>query len=482
MSDYVFPQFNDYDDPQNFAFHLGQSNLGDFVEYGLSLTADHAAETFDLSEGKAYVEQTDAVGDASGETRHRLVYGVHVDAIADIGFATTNGVNYVWLDPNLGSQDSPDIVVETNNAAPSDASLKLSEIDAANDTAAVETNRAPEADFRTPFAIEDADGVTRLDVPENGPMTVASGGDLHLSPGSILTFEDDDGDGKGWQMSERPDNGAWRLLSTDATDYLRMYQGGPFELRNADFRLRTGHSIVDTSDVVRLGVDSGTGTSLRDGGGNLIFSGSDGNNTRAHAYSGQPLTVRDNEGAFDALTYTTSSYAPGRLALTNSDLELRGGQVRVLDTTRDTDNDTASPLDVSASVSSDASIILAYLAVKNESSTGDVYLQAGGLTSGNEYSYVNVVTGTETTGKNKMKIGQTPGGTRAAQWQIELRNSFFSTSRNSIHAVCGGENVLSDSMYVGTIDDGGAFTSLQLTSQNDATGEIYLIGYELKTP
>lgn len=143
MSDYVFPQTNDYDDPENFAFHIGQSNLADFVEYGLSITADHANGDFDLSEGKAFVRQASAAGAASAETRHRLVYGVHLDARTNIGLATTSGVNYVWLDANVGSQDSPNIVVEANDSAPSDASLKIGVIDAANDTA-TELNRRPD--------------------------------------------------------------------------------------------------------------------------------------------------------------------------------------------------------------------------------------------------------------------------------------------------------------------------------------------------
>lgn len=180
LAGYAFPQFNDYDDPQNFAFHLGQSNLSDFVEYGLSITPDHGNEQFDLGEGKAYVQQASAAGDASAETRHRLNYGVHVDATAGIDFATTSGVNYVWIDANVDEQDSPQIVVETNDAAPSDASLKIGTIDAANDTA-TEINREPSGGFRTPFSVEGPTGALHLNVADGGPVEVDGDAEFHVN-------------------------------------------------------------------------------------------------------------------------------------------------------------------------------------------------------------------------------------------------------------------------------------------------------------
>lgn len=303
MSDYVFPQFNDYDDPQNFAFHLGQSNLGDFVEYGLSLTADHVAETFDLSEGKAYVEQTEAVGDASGETRHRLVYGVHVDAIADVAFATTTGVNYVWLDANVGAQDSPDIVVETNDAAPSDASLKLGEIDAGADSAAVEMNREPTPTFGpTTFAGD-------VDVGANVLQSIASAefdGDVVVQPetaGSDYYLRDGDG-------------ANLLVLDGETADFSNVGQ---------NVRVREGRGIEDPDGDIRLYLST-SHTDLRGpNGGNSVIAWDD--RTELRSRSSAPLRIYDEEGSFIGVEYQTSSSTPGVLELTNSKLDAGGNNV-----------------------------------------------------------------------------------------------------------------------------------------------------------
>lgn len=315
MSDYVFPQFNDYDDPQNFAFHLGQSNLGDFVEYGLSLTADHSAETFDVGEGKAYVLANDAVGDASGETRHRLNYAVHVDATADVDFATTSGVNYVWLDANLGSQDSPQIVVETNDAAPSDASLKLGTIDAANDTAAVETNREPDATFAS--LTTDA-----IDVPSGGPITASANLDLNgyqAKNVNLLGFADKDGDGTKWEAIERSDNGALRF-GHGATDYLRLYPGGPARVLNAGLQLPRGESILDDLGNARIDIDASR-TEVNGDNGTRFLELSDGSYHRQWTYGDSPWEVFDGEGTYTAFSYQPSASAPGDLDLTNAFLQ-----------------------------------------------------------------------------------------------------------------------------------------------------------------
>lgn len=132
MSGYVFPQFDDYDDPENFAFHIGQNNLGDHVEFGLNVTADFTNNQFDITEGKSFVIEDTATGSASNETRHRLVYGVFTDSETDVAFATTSGVNYIYVTPNISQQDSPLITV--TDIEDSSNGLKVAEIDAVDET------------------------------------------------------------------------------------------------------------------------------------------------------------------------------------------------------------------------------------------------------------------------------------------------------------------------------------------------------------
>ena len=92
-------------------------------------------------------------------------------------------------------------------------------------------------------------------------------------------------------------------------------------INNSNLRLATGQSIEDGSGTERLSVEGGF-TSLKDENGNNAFSADDGVEVRLEARSGTPIQVRDAEGGFDALTYSTSGSAPGTFELTNAVLEL----------------------------------------------------------------------------------------------------------------------------------------------------------------
>lgn len=185
MVDNVFPQFNDYDDPQNFAFHLGQGNLTDFVEYGLTITPDYTNDQFDIAEGKAYVSVAQDIGEASGETRHRLNFAVHLDARTAIAM-TADSLNYVWVEGNPGTQDAPAITVTTTDSAPSEASIKIAVIDDAAQTVSPK-NRGPSGDFIAPVKVTDDDGNNLLHVSENGNVSIGNG----LTVTDILTADGD---------------------------------------------------------------------------------------------------------------------------------------------------------------------------------------------------------------------------------------------------------------------------------------------------
>jgi hypothetical protein len=182
MADHSFPQSGDPDDAANFAEHLGRTNITDYVEYGLALqNIDYAALTFDVSEGKCFLLGDTETAASTGETRHRVDHVVHLDARA--GLALTDGaVNHVFVDGNVGTNDSPTIVVNTTGAAPSDSSLKIGEIDTSADTA-TELNRDPSGDFEA-ASITDQFTVPRYaskaDIPNDMP------------PGSIAYAEDED--------------------------------------------------------------------------------------------------------------------------------------------------------------------------------------------------------------------------------------------------------------------------------------------------
>jgi len=77
-------------------------------------------------------------------------------------------------------------------------------------------------------------------------------------------------------------------------------------------------------------VDVATGSAIRDGSGTSRFEVGAGE-TRIDAYSTEPIVVQDNEGGFDAVTYSTSASAPGTLSLDNSKLDMSGQYIDGID-------------------------------------------------------------------------------------------------------------------------------------------------------
>ena len=171
MPDQVFPQHGDEPDAANFAQLLGQANISDYVESGFAFTVDYGALTLDIGAGKAYIAAP-TMDTASGdidppETRVDVAYVVETEARNGIAL-TDAAVNHIYLDANVGVDDSPKIVVKTDEVAPSDKSLKLGEVDTANDTS-TETHRQPRVNVR-----ELVDGA---DVSHSGEL--ADVDDLH---------------------------------------------------------------------------------------------------------------------------------------------------------------------------------------------------------------------------------------------------------------------------------------------------------------
>lgn len=168
--DFTWPQHGDEPDAAHFAYHLGLSNLLDYVEDGLELqNVDYGGLTFDVAEGKAYILKS-SMDTASSDiaTQTFSIVGTVVGYAGGTGFTLTDGdVNYVYLDANFGTDDSPQIVVNTTGNAPTDESLLIGRIDTANDTT-TPTNREPDGvfnDLRANDRQEPPTYATRSDVP-----------------------------------------------------------------------------------------------------------------------------------------------------------------------------------------------------------------------------------------------------------------------------------------------------------------------------
>jgi hypothetical protein len=95
----------------------------------------------------------------------------------------------------------------------------------------------------------------------------------------------------------------------------------------ANLRIATGQAIEDGSGNQRLSLQS-VGTFLRRPDQSAAF-GAEDNRIRVYTDSTHPFQVRDQEGAFNAVQYTTSANAPGTLELTNANLDTNGNPILI---------------------------------------------------------------------------------------------------------------------------------------------------------
>jgi len=86
---------------------------------------------------------------------------------------------------------------------------------------------------------------------------------------------------------------------------------------SSGLELSTGQSIRDGAGTRRVSIDSSSGTALRDGAGNIAFGASSVGGRQIDVGSNN-FSIDDTVGAFTALTYQTSSSAPGTLSLGNA--------------------------------------------------------------------------------------------------------------------------------------------------------------------
>lgn len=140
-TDFVFPEDSgtgatggDNADAANFATLAHATGFVDYVETGLTVTLDAATPAFDLSAGMCVVTDASAQEAQTSEVRDQ---GVSYSAILSqrTGVALTdNDVNHVYVQVDLSTDDTIDVVVNTTGSKPTEPSLKIAEIDTSNDT------------------------------------------------------------------------------------------------------------------------------------------------------------------------------------------------------------------------------------------------------------------------------------------------------------------------------------------------------------
>lgn len=135
VEDFTFPQNGDADFAENFGTWLGRSNVTDYVEEGMDVSiSDSTAPEVTVTEGKAFVSEDSATISSNSETRLTLDYVIirpQTTVTSNEGL-TDGDVNYVYLRPNLDTNDSPEYVSFTATADADPNDLLIAEVDLVN--------------------------------------------------------------------------------------------------------------------------------------------------------------------------------------------------------------------------------------------------------------------------------------------------------------------------------------------------------------
>ena len=170
LEDNFFPQSGDRNDAERFAQLVGQRNLVDFVEKGLPISADFSAGTITVGEGVCYIGVSKRQASSDSKQLEGLGYVAQLEQ-QTVDMADTTGTNYVFVEPNFGTTDSPYIgVYSTSDGAIDNDALEIGLVDA-SDQSIAEVNRDPNGVFKT---IDVDEAVVNTDL-ETGNITASNG-------------------------------------------------------------------------------------------------------------------------------------------------------------------------------------------------------------------------------------------------------------------------------------------------------------------
>lgn len=136
---HIFPQNGDSDFAEDFAQMIGHSILADVVVTGMGFSEDFGVPEVTINSGLCFIMQ-DTVSVPNGETRFNTNRTVQLaqDTIA----LTSDIVNHIYVEPQFGTNDSPQYTAETDTSNASADALKIGEINTSENTSTT-TNRSP---------------------------------------------------------------------------------------------------------------------------------------------------------------------------------------------------------------------------------------------------------------------------------------------------------------------------------------------------
>ena len=135
MTELTFPQHGDLPDAAHWAFGGGTPPTSCIVS-GLGLTPDYGVPEVDVAGGKAVIDRgTMDTAHPDIDPPESLQDSVAVVQVEAQTVALDDGAtNHLWLQANVSSDDSPQVVANTTGNAPTTASIKIGEVDTSNDT------------------------------------------------------------------------------------------------------------------------------------------------------------------------------------------------------------------------------------------------------------------------------------------------------------------------------------------------------------
>jgi hypothetical protein len=158
MADHVFPQHGDFPDAASIAQLIGHESITNYVDDGLDITVDYGKPDVDVSSGKAYIKvdsyQTETPQIDPKESRDGVGFVVEFEGATEVPLFEDD-INNVYLNPNIGTDDSPEIEVTgvINGGTPGPNSFPIARITTLGNRK-VPINRASDGVQSAPREIE----------------------------------------------------------------------------------------------------------------------------------------------------------------------------------------------------------------------------------------------------------------------------------------------------------------------------------------
>lgn len=183
MVQLTFPQAGDLPDAAYFAFAAGRGRSG--VISGLTLTADFAVPEVTVAPGKAAIDRGDMSTSHPNINPSETVSDAAaiVETESQTVSLTSGTLNHIFLDANVGNDDSPTVIANTTGSPPTTASVKIGEVDANANTVSGQWNLITE-DGTLSYPDADAANSEVQSLP-TGVSVINRGTGVRISDGGV---------------------------------------------------------------------------------------------------------------------------------------------------------------------------------------------------------------------------------------------------------------------------------------------------------